>query len=128
MTCQANITHSGLQLPPNAITFTLCPASFPIFVQKEFKNMVTAFVLINVCDRMVHETVKALQKCRAITEVHIVAGDYDMVAVVRVDKNQELASTITNCIVQAPGVERTKTLFALESFSSFDLKEIYSAN
>ena len=89
-------------------------------------SMVTAFVLISIVDRKVHETVKALQKNPGVTEVHIVAGEYDLVAVIRVDSNEKLADIITNGIVNAPGVERTKTLFSLESYSSFDLNSIFS--
>ncbi len=88
--------------------------------------MVTAFVLVSVVDKKVHEAVKALQQSHGVTEVHIVAGEYDMVAVVRVKNNEILADVITNVIVNAPGVERTKTLFALESYSSYDLINIFS--
>ena len=87
--------------------------------------MVTAFVLISVEDRKVHETVKALIQCKGVTEIHVVAGDYDMVAVIRVADNMELGNMITNKIVNAPGVERTKTLFALESHSTFDLQSMF---
>ena len=87
--------------------------------------MVTAFVLISVEDRQVHETVKALLKVDGVSEIHVVAGDYDMVAVVRVMDNTQLGNIITNHIVNAPGVERTKTLFALESHSKFDLAQIF---
>ena len=87
--------------------------------------MVTAFVLICVEDKRAHETVKALLQHKGVTEIHIVAGEYDMVAVIRVKSNEELASLITEKIVTAPGVERTKTLFALESHSRYDLNEIY---
>jgi DNA-binding Lrp family transcriptional regulator len=89
--------------------------------------MVTAFVLISVEDRVVHETVRALLKQRGVTEVHIVAGEYDMVAVIRVNDNKELANLITNTIVNAPGVERTKTLFALESHSTYDLPALFGS-
>lgn len=90
--------------------------------------MVTAFVLICVEDKKVHETVKALLKHKGVTEIHIVAGEYDMVAVIRVKDNAELANLITEKIVSAPGVERTKTLFALESHSPYDLKEMFGDN
>jgi len=87
--------------------------------------MVTAFVLICVEDKKVHETTKALLQHQGVTEIHVVAGEYDMVAVVRVRTNEELSSIITDKIVCAPGVERTKTLFALESHSPYDLNEIF---
>ena len=58
--------------------------------------MVTAFVLISVEDCSVHETVKTLLPVHGITEMHIVAGDYDLVAVNHFSHNgggshQELA-------------------------------------
>ena len=87
--------------------------------------MVTAFVLISVEDKRVHETVKALLQHSGVTEIHVVAGEYDIVAVIRVEDNAILANLITEKIVTAPGVERTKTLFALESHSHYDLNEIY---
>lgn len=87
--------------------------------------MVTAFVLICVEDRKVHETVKSLLQHQGVTEIHVVAGEYDMVAVIRVKDNETLANLITDKIVTAPGVERTKTLFALESHSPHDLDEIF---
>lgn len=88
--------------------------------------MVTAFVLISITDYKVHETVDVLQKTPGVSEVHIVAGEYDLVAVIRVSNNEKLAELITGKIVDAPGVERTKTLFALESYSVYDLKKIFS--
>ena len=36
--------------------------------------MVTAFVLISVEDRKVHETVKALIQCKGVTEIHVVGA------------------------------------------------------
>jgi DNA-binding Lrp family transcriptional regulator len=44
-----------------------------------------------------------------------------MVAILRVRDNRDLSALITKKIVHTNGVERTKTLFALESYSPFDL-------
>ena len=87
--------------------------------------MVTAFVLISVKNKQFRETADHLLRFPGITELHLVAGEYDMVAVVRVGTNPELSQLITQHIVQAPGVERTKTLFALETFSRFDLSKVF---
>jgi DNA-binding Lrp family transcriptional regulator len=88
--------------------------------------MVTAFVLINVQDRKVHEIADSLLAYEGVTELHIVAGEYDMVAVLRVRDNQYLSELITQKIIHTSGVERTKTLFALESFSPFDLAKNFN--
>ena len=87
--------------------------------------MVTAFVLINVQDKRVHEIADALLSHEGVTELHIVAGEYDMVAVLRVKDNRLLSDLITQNIIHTDGVERTKTLFALESFSPFDLAKTF---
>ena len=50
----------------------------------------------------------------------------DLVAVVQLTAMPSWLISITNVIVNAPGVERTKTLFSLESYSSFDLNSIFS--
>ena len=87
--------------------------------------MVTAFVLVNVESRSVREIADELLGFGGVKEAHAVAGEYDMVAVVRVKDNRELSDLITGKIVHAKGVQRTKTLFALETFSPFDLAEIF---
>ena len=87
--------------------------------------MVTAFVLVNVQDGCVREIANELLGLNGVKETHVVAGEYDIVAVVRVKDNRELSDLITGKIIHANGVERTKTLFALESFSSFDLAELF---
>ena len=78
--------------------------------------MITAFVLINVDGNEVHELADRLLRMSGITEVHVVAGEYDMVAVVRVPDNRALSSLLTKNVIHAPGVHRTKTLISLESF------------
>ena len=87
--------------------------------------MVTAFVLINVEDKNMKQIAETLLAFPGIKEVHLVAGEYDIVAVVRVADNKALSELITEKIVHAQGILRTKTLFALQTFSPFDLKGFF---
>lgn len=87
--------------------------------------MVTAFVLINVQEKNFKKQAEHLLALPGVKEVHVVAGEYDLVAVIRVADNQELSHLVTERIVHAPGVQRTKTLFALHSFSSFNLEKLF---
>ena len=87
--------------------------------------MVTAFVLINIADQKAHDTAEALLALEGVSEVHIVAGEYDLVAVLRVSDNASLATIITKEIVHVKGVDRTRTLFALESASGIDLAQAF---
>jgi len=87
--------------------------------------MVTAFVLINVEDKNMKKIAENLLAFPGIKEVHLVAGEYDIVAVVRVADNKALSELITEKIVHAEGILRTKTLFALQTYSPFDLKGFF---
>jgi len=77
--------------------------------------MVTAFVLINVEDKKVNAIVDELNKMDGVTEVHVVAGEYDMVAVVKVDSNEVLSKLLTDKILHTSGIRHTKTLISLQS-------------
>lgn len=90
--------------------------------------MVTAFVLINITDQRAHDTAEALLALDGVAEVHLVAGEYDVVAVLRVADNATLASIITTRIVHVPGVDRTRTLFALESMAEIDLAQAFGVS
>ena len=87
--------------------------------------MVTAFVLINVEEKKLQAIADQLLEFPGVKEVHIVAGEYDMVAVLRVSDNTELSALITQRIIHAPGVAHTKTLFALDSYSRYDLARLF---
>ena len=76
--------------------------------------MVTAFVLMNIEHRSLDEISEALRGYDGISEVHVVAGEYDMVAVARVEDNKELAELLTDHIIHTEGIRRTKTLISLE--------------
>lgn len=89
--------------------------------------MVTAFVLIHCHGRDPHDVGNRLAELPGVTELHLVAGEYDMVAVVRVADNRLLSQLITKDIVKTEGVDRTKTLFALETISRYDLAAIFGA-
>ena len=87
--------------------------------------MVTAFVLINADEAKPEQTAARLLTFDGVTEVHIVAGEYDMVATLRVADNRDLLGVITERILHTDGVERTKTLIALQTHSRIDLDKVF---
>ncbi len=87
--------------------------------------MVTAFVLINVEDIKVREIAANLEQLEGVKEVHVVAGEYDLVAVIRVTDNHKLSEIITEKILHTKGVHRTKTLFAIQSFSRYNIEKFF---
>jgi DNA-binding Lrp family transcriptional regulator len=88
--------------------------------------MVTAFVLINAKRDSIQETAEALNKLKGVTEVYSVAGQYDLVAVIRVRTNEELAALVTGHMLKLEGIERTRTLIAFRAYSNYDLEHMFS--
>ena len=61
-----------------------------------------------------------------VSEVYSVAGRYDLVAIVRVKNNQQIADTITVKFGELNGIAATETLIAFNTFSRHDLKHMLS--
>ena len=88
--------------------------------------MVNAIVLINAARNRIPETVAALAELPGVAEVYSVAGQYDVVAIIRVKTNEQLADLITKKMLKLDGIERTSTLIAFEAVSKFDLERMFS--
>ncbi len=88
--------------------------------------MVTAIVLINTKREMVNETAQRLVELDEVSEVYSVTGQYDLVAIVRVRSNEDIANLITGSMLRMVGIEKTLTLIALETYSRHDLDRMFS--
>jgi len=88
--------------------------------------MVTAFVLVNARRDGIPETAEALNKLDGVAEVYSVAGEYDLVAVIRVKANEQLAELVTDHMLRLDGIERTHTLIAFRAYSRYDLERMFS--
>ena len=88
--------------------------------------MVTAIVLINVERMKLKDVVKELVDHDGITEVHAVAGEYDLVVIARVEDNAKLSEIVVDKMPhEIAGIMHTKTLFALDTKSNFDLASMF---
>ena len=88
--------------------------------------MVSAIVLINCEKGAINRTAEALADMKGITEVYSVAGQVDLVAVIRVPDNDQLAEIVTNQMLTIPDIIRTETLIAFRVFSRHDLEQMFS--
>ena len=88
--------------------------------------MVTAFVLLNIARGQVNEVADELANTDGIYEVHSVAGRYDLVAVIRVKTNEELADLVTDTIRKLEGIEASETLIGFRVISRYDLDRMFS--
>ncbi|WP_295812002.1 Lrp/AsnC ligand binding domain-containing protein [uncultured Victivallis sp.] len=91
--------------------------------------MVTGIVLVNVERAMIRTVIEDLMKIDGVSEVYAVAGEYDLVVMIRVQSNAELADIIaTRMTHDINGIIHTKTLVTLNSYSKLDLEKIFLGN
>lgn len=88
--------------------------------------MVTAFVLLNISRGKVNTVAEELANTDGVYEVHSVAGRYDLVAVIRVKTNDELAQLVTDKIRRLEGIEASETLIGFRVISRYDLDRMFS--
>ncbi|MHB8341125.1 MAG: Lrp/AsnC family transcriptional regulator [Mycobacteriales bacterium] len=88
--------------------------------------MITAIVLVSVVVDRIPEVAEALAALPAVSEVYSVAGEVDLVAIVRVRAHEELADAIAGGLNKVPGVEGTTTLIAFRAYSRHDLEAAFS--
>jgi len=88
--------------------------------------MVNAVVLVGCEIDSIPEAAQAIADIDGVSEVYSVAGEYDLVAIVRVATHEDLASVIPQGLAKVAGVERTETLIAFQVYSRHDLEAMFS--
>ena len=73
---------------------------------------VNAVVMIKAETSLINELAEQLAELPGVAEVFSVAGQYDLVALVRVRENEELADVISNRMRKLKGIIGTETLIA----------------
>jgi DNA-binding Lrp family transcriptional regulator len=87
--------------------------------------MQTAFVLIDAQPDRIRELAIELAGVEGVAEAYSVAGEADLVAVVRVRRMDELADVVTGRIASLAGILHTRTLVAFQSFSQADVAAMW---
>ncbi|HEX7115308.1 MAG TPA: Lrp/AsnC ligand binding domain-containing protein [Steroidobacter sp.] len=82
---------------------------------------VNAVVLIKAETSLVNELAEQLAELPGVAEVYSVAGQYDLVALVKVRENEELADVISNRMRKLHGILGTETLIAFRVYSKAEL-------
>ena len=88
--------------------------------------MITGIVLVNVERAMIGEVTEGLMKIDGVAEIYSVAGEYDLVAIIRVRNNADLAEIIASRMTRdIRGIIHTKTLVTLTAYSKVDLEKVF---
>lgn len=88
--------------------------------------MVSAVVLLGLQRDKINEVAQQLVAMDGVTEVYSVAGQYDLVAVIRVKDNDALAELVTGRMLKVGGILRSETLIAFRVLSRYDLERMFS--
>ena len=88
--------------------------------------MVTSIILMNVERAFVNDVAQQLADRPEISEVYSVSGSYDLVAVVRVRSNDDLAVLVTEHLTRVEGIVHTETMLAFRAYSRHDLEEMFA--
>jgi len=127
----------GRALPPGGSVFCGRYVSYPtadglssartLRLNRPYNTeMITAFVLLSVDRGKINDVADSLVTIDGVSEVHSVAGRYDLVAVLRVATNEALADLVTDHIRKVEGITQSETLIGFRVYSRHDLERLFS--
>ena len=88
--------------------------------------MVNAIVLVQCEIDEIPEAAQAIADIPGVSEVYSVAGEFDLVAMVRVRAHDDLADVIPGRLNKVLGVTHTETHIAFRTYSRHDLDAAFS--
>ena len=88
--------------------------------------MVHAFVLASVKRDQINETAPELLKIDGVAEVYSIAGDWDLIIIIRARENDQLAAIVTEHMLKLDGLVNTTTLIGFRAYSNYDLERMFS--
>jgi DNA-binding Lrp family transcriptional regulator len=88
--------------------------------------VIPAIVNISCAVDRIPEVAQAVADLDGVSEVYSVAGDVDLVAMVRVRAHDELADVIAGRLNKVEGITATQTLVAFQAYSKHDLEATFS--
>jgi DNA-binding Lrp family transcriptional regulator len=88
--------------------------------------VITAIVLIDCDTHAIPEVAEQLANLTGVSEVYSVAGQADLIAIVRVREFDEIAEVIAGGIAKVTGVVNTQTNIAFRAYSRHDLEQAFA--
>jgi DNA-binding Lrp family transcriptional regulator len=88
--------------------------------------MITTIVMVSVAANRIPEVAQAIADLDGVSEVYSVAGDVDLIAIVRVREFDQIADVIAGRLSRIEGVLSTDTHVAFRAYSRHDLESAFS--
>jgi DNA-binding Lrp family transcriptional regulator len=86
----------------------------------------TAIEHIDCATDSIPEVAEALAALDGVSEVYSVAGNVDLIAIVRVARFDDIAEVIAGSISKTPGVVNTESHIAFRAYSKHDLEDAFA--
>jgi DNA-binding Lrp family transcriptional regulator len=88
--------------------------------------VITAIVLIHAETARIPEVAETVAGIDGVSEVYSVAGDADLIAMVRVHQHEDLDDVIAGRLNKVEGIVDTSTQIAFRAYSKHDLDAAFS--
>jgi DNA-binding Lrp family transcriptional regulator len=88
--------------------------------------VITAIVMVSAATDSIPEVAEALAELPSVSEVYSVAGNVDLIALVRVREFEQVAEVVASGINKVPGVIDTETHIAFRAYSRHDLEQAFA--
>ncbi|MBW1751214.1 MAG: Lrp/AsnC ligand binding domain-containing protein [Deltaproteobacteria bacterium] len=87
--------------------------------------MVTAIILIRTERTAINNVATQLTELEGISEAYSVSGSYDLVAIARVQTNDDLADLVTSRMLTIDSITHSETMLAFKAYSPHDLEAMF---
>jgi DNA-binding Lrp family transcriptional regulator len=88
--------------------------------------VITAIVFIQAEVSRLPETAAQIADLDGVSEVYSVTGDHDLIAMVRVQRIDDVSAVVADRLNKVEGVLSTQTQIAFQTFSRHDLEDAFS--
>lgn len=88
--------------------------------------MITTIVMVSVEAHRIPEVAQQIADLDGVSEVYSVAGDVDLIAIVRTREFDQIAEVIAGRLSKIEGVVHTDTHVAFRAYSRHDLDAAFS--
>jgi len=90
------------------------------------RAMITTIVMVSVEPHRIPDIAAQIADLDGVSEVYSVAGDVDLIAIVRVRDFEQIADVVAGRLSRVPGVRHTTTQVAFRAYSRHDLDAAFS--
>ncbi|GLQ75162.1 AsnC family transcriptional regulator [Vibrio sp. vnigr-6D03] len=88
--------------------------------------MLTSIIFFNVERDKINAVAEQLAGLKEMSEVFSVSGAFDLIAIVRVNKADDLSRLVTEEMIKIEGITKTDTMLAFKAYSRHDLESMFS--